>query len=106
MNPRATLFSDLEDSEADFWTQPLQPQPTAGWDGIIAEAGHESVSCAYLICENDAVVPLAMQQQIASSVKVFTSTSIAGHMVMLSQPDTVVQFVEQSVSRFMAKPPD
>lgn len=71
----------------------MRPQPAANWDGEIRYAGHEEVKSHYLICEQDQLLPTAFQEQLAALAKAELTRCDAGHMVMLSQVDTLFDYI-------------
>lgn len=71
----------------------MEQQPAADWDGPIPHADYSHFPCHYLLCEKDALVPLEMQKQMASVASATLHHCSGGHMVMLSQPEAVVQYV-------------
>lgn len=92
--PEKLLFSDLTEAEAAKWTAALKPQPSAAWDGTITYAGWKDVESVYLVCEGDALLPTALQLQLAKMAGSKIEKCGAGHMVMLSQPQKVVEVIQ------------
>lgn len=50
----------------------------------------------FLCCAQDQVIPLEVQRQIAEMAGAEMETCDAGHMVILSQPERVVEFVREA----------
>ncbi|KAF8852482.1 alpha/beta-hydrolase [Acephala macrosclerotiorum] len=92
-DPASFLFNDLPPDVAQMWISRLECQPAWKWDGEITHGGYKDVSSVYLLCSNDQCVPLAMQRQCAELAGSEIVSCNAGHMVMLSQPETVVKVI-------------
>lgn len=92
-DPKALLFNDLPAAEADSWLAKLDCQPASGWDDEITYTGWKKVPSVYLVCDRDAVLPPPMQEQMAQAAGAEIIKCAGGHMVMLSQPDKVVEVV-------------
>jgi hypothetical protein len=86
----------MSDAEAEKWIKPLECQPSSGYNGKCTYAGWKDVSSVYLVCENDAAVPLPLQMQMATLAGSEIVTCSAAHMMMLSQPDKVVEVVRKA----------
>jgi len=93
INPRTLLFNDLSDEEAETWMKELKSQPAEGWDDTITYAGWTDVPSVYLVCEGDQCIPPPMQEQLASLAGSRVERCDAGHMVMLSLPERVVEVI-------------
>ena len=96
LTPEKLLFSDLDDTIAASWTKKLQTQPAADWDDTVTYCGWKDVPSVYLVCEADAVIPSPMQMQLAESAGCEIERCNAGHMVMLSMPQKVVEVVKKA----------
>jgi hypothetical protein len=77
-----------------FWNCSLQ-----GWDGTTTYCGWEDVPSIYLLCEKDAVLPEAVQLQMAGLAGSELVRCGAGHMPMLSMPGMVVEIISNSANR-------
>lgn len=71
----------------------MQPQPAEGWHGVTSFCGWEEVPSVYLVCENDCAIPVGMQVSMARAAGSRIERCGAGHMVMLSMPERVVEVV-------------
>ena len=100
VTPRKTLFNDLSDADADEWGKKLKSQPSEGWDGTTTYCGWEDVPSIYLVCEKDAVLPEAVQLQMAGLAGSKVVKCAAGHCVMLSLPEKVVEVIEEAIVGF------
>lgn len=71
----------------------MRPQPAANWDAEIRYTGYKEVKCHYLICQQDQILPKPLQEQLAAAAQAEITKCDAGHMIMLSQVDTLLQFL-------------
>lgn len=94
---RHTLFNDLPDEVAGKWLAQLQCQPAYGWDCEITHNGARDVPSTYLICDKDAAVPPDMQRQFADLAHSEVKHCHAGHMVIVSHPEVVVELVREAI---------
>ncbi len=100
MHPRSplkTLFNDIPAPLASPHLSNLSFQPATGWDDErISYCGWRHVPSVYLVCEADALLPPAVQRQMAQVVGAEVETCSAGHMVVLSQGEKVVEVVRRA----------
>jgi len=94
VEPRKLLFNDLGDEDAGKWEKLLEPQPAEGWDGTTTYCGWEDVPSIYLLCERDALLPEAVQLEMARMTGSELVRCGAGHIPMLSMPGTVAEVVK------------
>ncbi|KAF9692219.1 hypothetical protein EKO04_009523 [Ascochyta lentis] len=102
-NALTNLFNDLSGQDARFWDARLRPQPASKWDAEIRFTGYEGVKCHYLVCQQDQLLPTALQLQFAATAQAEVTTCDAGHMVMLSQLDTLLKFLFQVIEKTTTK---
>ncbi|KAL5350920.1 hypothetical protein ACLOAV_004493 [Pseudogymnoascus australis] len=95
VNPRELLFNDFSDEDAEKWIKHMKTQPAEGWNGITQYCGWEDLPSTYLVCERDALLPPAVQVQIAQMAGSKIEKCKAGHMVMLSMPERVVEVISR-----------
>ncbi|MCJ1309511.1 hypothetical protein MMC25_003171 [Agyrium rufum] len=98
-DPKALLFNDLLPEGADAWAAKSQHQPAKNCEETIAFAGWKEVPSRYLIYEGDAVLPTALQMQFAQLAGSEITTCSAGHMVMLSQPQKVLEVIREAAGK-------
>lgn len=91
--PESTLFSDLNHEDTVKWMQELKCQPAEGWDGTTTYCGWRDVASTYLVCEGDKCLPAPVQEQCAEMAGSEVVRCPAGHMVMLSMPEKVVEVI-------------
>lgn len=52
----------------------------------------------YLVCEKDACIPPPLQRQLAELAGSKVETCETGHMVMISDPEKVVEVIKQAAA--------
>lgn len=75
--------------------QKFECQPASGWDDVVNYCGWKVLS-VYLCSENDALLPLELQQQMAVLAGSEVETCSAGHMVMLSQSSRIIEVIRKA----------
>lgn len=95
-DPRANLLHDVPASEVEIWLEKLECQPASGWDNVVDYCGWKEVPSVYLCSENDALLPLELQHQMAALAGSMVETCSAGHLAMLSQPGRVVDVIRKA----------
>lgn len=93
MTPEKLLFNDLDEENTKAWVEKLKSQPASDWDDTVTYCGWKDVPSVYLVCEEDKCIPAPMQLQMAESAGSKIEKCAAGHMVMLSMPEKVVEFI-------------
>jgi pimeloyl-ACP methyl ester carboxylesterase len=91
------LYNDLSSDEAAEWEARLIPQSHAVEKSEIAVTAFKHIPSTYIICENDKAVPTQYQEMFAGATGAKVIKLAAGHMPMLSQPDTLVEKVVEAV---------
>jgi pimeloyl-ACP methyl ester carboxylesterase len=95
-DPLNLLFNDVPTSVGESWLAKMKCQPASGWADVVKYAGWKDVPSAFLVCENDTVFPAEKQLEGANMAGSEIEKCNAGHMVWLSQPETVVGFVRRA----------
>lgn len=99
-DPKECLFNDMSDEAARPWIETLQSEPEFfAWD-CPPKYGPElfdKVPATYLLCKNDRIQPPELQKTWADAAKASITECDAGHMVLLSQPKVVVDFIKKAV---------
>ena len=93
ISPCQLLFTDFSDSKADEWMKKLRHQPAKGWQCTIKYCGWQDAPSTYLVCEKDQALPVQIQEQCAEMAGSKIERCGAGHMVMLSMPEKVVDVI-------------
>ena len=99
-DPLRSLFDDFPDAaEAEKYVNELSWQPSTYIESIhVTYCAWKEVPSVYLCCTQDQVIPLEMQHQFAALAGAKTESCKAGHMVLLSQPERVVEFVKKAAA--------
>lgn len=98
-NPLPFLFNDFTRPAAELHAVALSWHPATYIPSIhVNYAAWREIPSVYLLCTLDRVIPLEMQRQIAAMAGAETESCNAGHMVMLSQPERVVEFVVKAAA--------
>lgn len=98
-DPDNNLFNGVDPELASKYKAMLQHQPASGWDEKIEYAAWTKLPSTYLVCEKDNVVLLDWQLQMAKGAGCELIRCDAGHMVMLSSPQTVVNVIKSVAER-------
>ena len=98
VSPLTTMFNDFPVEEAEIFIKDhLSYQPASGWaDTKITYCGWRHIPSIYLVCENDALLPPPFQRQCVELIGAETLSCTASHMVVLSQPEKVVEIVRKA----------
>lgn len=75
----------------------LQTQPSEDYDRDTRYCGWREVPSVYLVCKSDGCIPVALQRQFAELAGSKVEECEAGHMVMLSMPDRVVEVIKDAI---------
>ena len=94
-DPAKQFFNDLEASEASKWASKLSSHPAEGWNGTITHAGWQHVPSTYIVCTQDAVIPEAMQRQMAGATASKIGEITAGHMPHVSKPKELASMIDR-----------
>ncbi|OKL62293.1 hypothetical protein UA08_02305 [Talaromyces atroroseus] len=100
ITPETSLFGDLPEDEKKKWLTLLKPQPSQGWDDTVTYTGWKDVPSVYLICEQDALLPVFLQEQFAGLANSKIVRCSAGHMPQLSQPERVAEVIKTAIADF------
>jgi len=98
VNPTTTLFNDLDEKTTQQWMSILESQPAGGYGGTTDYSGWKEVPSVYLICEKDQLLPEGLQVQFAEVAGSRIERCEAGHMVMLSMPEKVIELIKSVVA--------
>lgn len=92
--PLTTLFNDFNSHEAEHYANQFSWQLATYVGSIhVSYCAWRDIPSVYLCCTQDNMIPLDFQYQIAAMAGAETESCDAGHMVVLSQPDKVVEVV-------------
>lgn len=96
-SPETLLFNGIPPAIAAPHMANLSCQPASGWDDVVTYAAWKKIPSTYLVCEADAVLPPAMQREMAARAgsKVVESCK-AGHMAIVGMPERVAACVRRA----------
>lgn len=100
-DPKNILFNDLSPSDASYWISKLSCQPASGWDDVVDYVGWKNVPSTYLLCEQDALLDLEMQTQMAKWAGSEIERCNAGHCCMIGQPQRVMEVVRKAAGEVL-----
>jgi hypothetical protein len=68
-DPETSLFHELSPEQQQHWKGLLVPQ--SGLSGMtkLEYAGYLHVPCGYLLCENDRLVPIELQERLVKNME-------------------------------------
>jgi hypothetical protein len=68
-DPENLLFHELSLDQQRHWKSFLVPQSVFSGLVTLDYAGYLHVPCGYLLCDNDRLVPIAMQERLVKEMK-------------------------------------
>lgn len=98
-------FSDLPPEEGEAWIKKFVCQSGVCFTDELTHAGYKDIPVSYLVCEDDLVIPLRNQKigiekiEKASGRKVDVTSIKSGHVPPASQPQKVVDWILDVVSK-------
>ncbi|KAL9093831.1 MAG: hypothetical protein Q9165_003754 [Trypethelium subeluteriae] len=95
-DPEKLLFNGVDRETTKKGLAELQPEPEwFSWDRppTYGPELFEKVPAVYLVCKEDRATPVEAQKMWANAAKAEIKECDAGHMVMLSHPEVVVDVV-------------
>ena len=96
-DPLRSLFNDFPAAEAERFAKELSWQPSTYIETVhVTYCAWKDIPSVYLCCTQDQVIALEMQRQFADMAGAKMESCDAGHMVVLSQPERVVEFVTRA----------
>ncbi|KAJ5777634.1 hypothetical protein N7520_000880 [Penicillium odoratum] len=97
--PEFLLLGDVPEADHAEWLAAFKSQPAQGWDDTVSYTGWKDVPSVYLVCEGDNVLPVPLQEQLAGLARSKVKRCSAGHIPMLSQPEAVVEVVQDALDK-------
>lgn len=97
-------FSDLPAEEGLAWVKRMSRHSAASFASPLSHAGYLDAPVSYLLCENDLVIPAAVQRseiemiESKSGNKVDVQTIACGHTPTVSNTGTVVEWLTKLAS--------
>ncbi|KAI9691562.1 MAG: hypothetical protein M1822_007633 [Bathelium mastoideum] len=99
-DPANYFFNGWSSEAARPWIESLQPEPE--FDSWLCPLKYgpelfDKLPSIYLVCKEDKVVPTELQRMCAEVAKSEIRECEAGHMVMLTHPEVVVDLIRETV---------
>jgi len=95
--------ADLDPAQARVLYAVQQPISLSTFEYTMGEPGWKSVPSWYVVAANDEAIPPDAERQFAERMGATTVELDAGHLVMVTHPDTVVELVEQAAKATAAR---
>ncbi|KAJ5675471.1 alpha/beta-hydrolase [Penicillium macrosclerotiorum] len=97
-DPFTLFFHDVPDGEQ--WAQTLRPHAWATKNAPATSAAYLQIPSAYLLCEEDRAIPLAVQQLMVDraqqkGAKIETEKISTAHSPWLAAPDQVAAYIRK-----------
>ena len=89
---------DVDPVQAKVLWAVQQPLSMSTFDYTMGEPGWESAPSWFVIAANDEVIPPDAERQFAARMGATTVELSAGHLAMVTHPDTVVDLIEQAAA--------
>ncbi|KAF7174214.1 hypothetical protein CNMCM6106_008331 [Aspergillus hiratsukae] len=95
------MFTGLPESERGYWAQKFTSHSVNCWFGKLTYAGYKDIPVSYLICEEDAILPVDIQQRYVDTLKEQTGKEVdvhrlkADHFPSISQPKLLVDIIQK-----------
>jgi len=96
VDPMKFLMNDLPAEVGKLWVEKMQCQPATEWADVIQYCSWTVVPSVFLITMKDMCIPVEMQLQGAKMAGSEIVKCDAGHMIMLSQPEKVIEIVRRA----------
>ncbi|VUC21584.1 unnamed protein product [Clonostachys rosea] len=91
-----SLFHDLPAAEAAAWQAKMDVQPLIEtWKGTITYCGWKDVSSTYIICEEDRLLPIPVQEAMAAMAGSKVVRLACGHMGHISATDDLAEVIKR-----------
>ena len=79
----------------------MKHQPS-DWEGSVTFCGWREVPSVYIVCEQDRIIPRAIQEHLAGMAGSQIVSLDAGHMAQLSKTDEVARIIKEAVEPRLA----
>ncbi|KAH8602799.1 Alpha/beta hydrolase fold-1 [Bisporella sp. PMI_857] len=95
------LYGDLDPEDAKYWISKLRPHSKATFTEKARSAAWRKIPSAYLICENDGIIPVQGQETMSNLVqqgggKIVIERVQSSHSAHLAKPDIVAEFLRRA----------
>jgi pimeloyl-ACP methyl ester carboxylesterase len=93
---------DLDPAQARVLYAVQQPISMSTFEYTMGEPAWKSLPSWFVVAANDEAIPPDAERQFAQRMKATTVEVTAGHLAMVTHPDTVVDLVEQAAKTTVA----
>jgi pimeloyl-ACP methyl ester carboxylesterase len=90
--------ADVDPIQAKVLWAVQQPLSMSTFDYTMGEPAWKSSPCWFVVAANDEVIPPDAERQFAARMGATTVELSAGHLAMVTHPETVVDLVEQAAA--------
>lgn len=91
------VAQDLPEAEARVLAALQPPLPASTFSEAASEAAWETRPCWYIVSQQDRIVSVELERELAQAMKATTSELDAGHLSLLSMPQAVAEVIMQAV---------
>src|SRR3954469_6755482 len=102
----ASFAADLPASQAAFMADSQVPWGVEALQGAITEPAWRSKPSWYLIATDDRMIPPPAQRAMSGRAGATVVEAPGSHAIYVSQPQKVVDLIEQAAARALAEPPE
>lgn len=96
-DPRAQLYADVPDDVAELAITRLVDQRVQPWVDRVTKAGWQTVPSTYIVTEQDASLPVELQERMAAHAKVVRRIPTS-HSPQLSRPAELAALLDELTS--------
>lgn len=89
---------DLPVAESSVMLAVQGPLSAAAFNAKATQAAWRNRPTWYIVAGNDRVIPVALEQSLATRIKATTITIASSHVIMLAHPNEVFAFIESALS--------
>ncbi len=99
---RQVFYHDVDPNEVEEWLAKLKPQSVASFTTKTTSAAWKKIPAAYLICEDDRIIPVPFQEALIEKVKeeggeIVTTRLFVSHSPYITKPDAVANFLKTAI---------
>lgn len=89
----STIYHDLPQDEADYWTSKVIDQSYAVQTTSITRTAYKYIPSTYIVADDDHACPLRYQEVFAASIGAEVKKIHSGHSPQLSKPEELADLV-------------
>ena len=101
LNAVELMYQDLDLDDAKYWVTRLRPHSSATFVAKANSAAWRTIPSAYMICINDATIPVQGQEAMVAIVKkeggkIDVERICSSHSPHLKQPGVIAEFLRRA----------